>query len=185
MSEQAEASLASSTQSGGWTRILPWAGVLGLLALVGFGMIRAQQGPVGVGDRAPNFVLQTFEGRRIDTADLEGQVIVVNFWASWCKPCEQEARELELASQAFKEQGVVFLGVDYVDTEPEALAYLERFGITYPNGPDLGTRISQVYRTRGVPETFVIAPDGRVSAVQIGPYLSYDDIVMHVEQALR
>lgn len=185
MSEQAEATLESSPRSGGWTRILPWAGVLGLLALVGFGMIRAQQGPVGVGDRAPDFVLQTFDGQRIDTAELEGQVIVVNFWASWCKPCEQEARELELASQAFMEQGVVFLGVDYVDTEPEARAYLEQFGITYPNGPDLGTRISQAFRTRGVPETFVIAPDGRVSAVQIGPYLSYDDIVAHVEQARR
>jgi cytochrome c biogenesis protein CcmG/thiol:disulfide interchange protein DsbE len=77
----------------------------------------------------------------------------------------------------------VFLGVDYVDTESEALAYIERFAITYPNGPDLGTRISQAFRTRGVPETFVIGSNGRIAAVRIGPYLSLDDIVSHIEEA--
>jgi cytochrome c biogenesis protein CcmG/thiol:disulfide interchange protein DsbE len=140
-------------------------------------------GGAGCAGPGPTFILQTFDGQQIDTADLAGQVIVVNFWASWCKPCEQEALELELASQMYKDQGVVFLGVDYVDTEREALAYLDRFAITYPNGPDLGTRISQAFRTRGVPETFVIGPDGRVTAVQIGPYLSLDDILQHIEQA--
>ena len=75
------------------------------------------------------------------------------------------------------------LGVDYVDTEAGALAYLDRFGISYPNGPDLGTRVSQAYRTRGVPETFIVGPDGRIAAVQIGPYTSLDQIVAHIEQA--
>jgi cytochrome c biogenesis protein CcmG/thiol:disulfide interchange protein DsbE len=73
--------------------------------------------------------------------------------------------------------------VDYVDIEKEALAYLERFEISYPNGPDLGTRISQAFRTQGVPETFVIGPDGRVAAVQIGPYESLEAIVAHIELA--
>lgn len=166
-----------------WVTLLVWGAVLALLVLVGFGQIRAQQGPVGIGSRAPEFTLSTFDGRQISSSELEGQVVVVNFWASWCKPCEQEARELELAYQMYKDQGVAFLGVDYVDIEKEALAYLERFEISYPNGPDLGTRISQAFRTQGVPETFVIGPDGRVAAVQIGPYESLEAIVAHIELA--
>jgi cytochrome c biogenesis protein CcmG/thiol:disulfide interchange protein DsbE len=63
----------------------------------------------------------------------------------------------------------VFLGIDYVDTEPEALAYIDEFGITYPNGPDLGTEISQAYRIQGVPETFFVAKDGTIRGVKIGP----------------
>lgn len=166
-----------------WVTLLVWGAVLALLVLVGFGQIRAQQGPVGIGGRSPEFTLSTFDGRQISSSELEGQVVVVNFWASWCKPCEQEARELELAYQMYKDQGVAFLGVDYVDVEKEALAYLERFEISYPNGPDLGTRISQAFRTQGVPETFVIGPDGRVAAVQIGPYESLEAIVAHIELA--
>lgn len=167
-----------------WVTISIWAGLLGLLALMGFGLMRAQQGPVAVGGRAPEFTLTTFDGSEVNTADLLGRVVVVNFWASWCKPCEQEALELELAYQLYKNQGVQFLGVNYVDTKTEALAYLDRFDITYPNGPDLGTSISQAYRMRGVPETFIIGSDGRISAVQIGPYTSVDQIVAHIELAL-
>jgi cytochrome c biogenesis protein CcmG/thiol:disulfide interchange protein DsbE len=167
-----------------WVTVSIWAGLLGILGLVGFGLLRAQQGPVAVGTRAPEFTLTTFDGDEINTADLLGNVIVVNFWASWCKPCEQEARELELAYQMYKDQGVEFLGVDYVDTETEALAYLEKFDITYPNGPDLGTFISQSYRMRGVPETYIVGPDGRITGVQIGPYMSLDQIVVQIDQAL-
>jgi len=163
--------------------LLVWVAVLSVLLLVGFGQIRAQQGPVGIGSRAPEFTLATFEGSQVSTADLKGQVIVINFWASWCKPCEQEALELEQAYQLYKDQGVAFLGVDYVDIEREALAYLKRFEISYPNGPDLGTRISQAFRTQGVPETYVVRPDGQIAAVQIGPYPSLEAIVAHIELA--
>ena len=145
-----------------WKPLLIWGGLLGVLAMLGLGLIRETQGPVGVGQKAPTFTLTTFDGAKIDTADLAGDVVVVNFWASWCKPCEHEA----------------------VDIEREALAYLDRFDITYPNGPDLGTRVSQSFRTRGVPETFVIGPDGRIVAFKKGPYVSLAEIVEHVELAL-
>ena len=176
--------LPQAARRRGWGGYAVWAGLLGLLTLVALGLARTQQGPVGVGQRAPDFQLTTFEGESIDTRELQGQVILVNFWASWCKPCEQEARELEQAYQLYKDRGVVFLGVDYVDIEREALAYLERFQITYPNGPDLRTRISQSFRTRGVPETYLIAADGRIDSVKIGPYGSLAEIEAAIESAL-
>ncbi len=167
-----------------WRVILVWVFVLGLLGILGFGLIRTQEGPIGVGDPVPDLTLTTFDGEMISLRGLEGQVLVINFWASWCKPCEQEALELEQAFQMYKDQEVVFLGVDYVDTEPEALAYLEKFGISYPNGPDLGTRISQAFRIRGVPETYVAARDGRLVAVKIGPYQSLREITQQIDMAL-
>jgi cytochrome c biogenesis protein CcmG/thiol:disulfide interchange protein DsbE len=166
-----------------WVKIAVWVAVLGLLALLGFGLMRRQQGPVGVGTRMPEFSLTTFDGETIDSKDLQGKVLLVNFWASWCVPCEEEAAELEQAWQLYREDDVVFLGVDYVDTEREARAYLERFGISYPNGPDLRTRISQAFRIRGVPESYVVAPDGTIVSVKIGPYLSLQEIIDSIEAA--
>jgi cytochrome c biogenesis protein CcmG/thiol:disulfide interchange protein DsbE len=167
-----------------WGVIAAFVLLIGLLVVLGLGLKRTSQGPIGVGDEVPDLTLTTFDDGDIQFEDLRGQVIVVNFWASWCKPCEGEAADLETAYQMYRDQGVVFLGVDYVDTEPEARGYLEQFEISYPNGPDLGTRISQAFRIRGVPETYVIGPDGRLAAVKIGPYNSLDEIVAHIETAL-
>jgi cytochrome c biogenesis protein CcmG/thiol:disulfide interchange protein DsbE len=175
---------ASAPRPRRWGVILVWGLLLGLLAILALGLIRTQQGPVGVGATVPDFTLTTFDGETVDIRDLRGKVVVINFWASWCKPCEQEAAELEQAYQLYKDQEVAFLGVDYVDTDREAMAYLERFGITYPNGADLGTRISQAFRIRGVPETYIVGRDGRLVALKIGPYASLDEIVSQVEAAL-
>jgi len=148
------------------------AALLALLGLVAFQMSRIgplAAGQVGAGEAAPEFTLQTFDGPAVTLADLRGQVVVVNFWASWCKPCEEEAAALQSTSQKYADQGVVFLGVAYVDTEPESRAFLDRFAITYPNGPDLRTDISHRYRVRGVPETFVVDQTGTVRKLFVGP----------------
>jgi cytochrome c biogenesis protein CcmG, thiol:disulfide interchange protein DsbE len=176
----------SPTQSGPkWGRIVTWAGLLLLLTIVAFGLIRTQEGPVGPGQAAPEYVLTTFDGEEINSTDLAGKVVVLNFWASWCKPCEQEAADLETAWQFYQpRQDVVFLGVDYVDTEPEAMVYLNKFNISYPNGPDLGTRISQSFRIRGVPETYIIDQEGVLSHAQIGPFTSLTQIKSVIDPLL-
>ena len=169
-----------------WVIITAFAVLLGFLALMGWGLKNAQQGSVRVGQPVPPFELTTFNGETIRTQDLSGKVIVVNFWASWCKPCEQEAAELEEAWRFYQESGdVVFLGVDYVDTETEALGYLKKFEITYPNGPDLRTSISQLFRISGVPETYVIDKNGKLAAAKIGPFVSINEIKNMIDSALN
>ncbi len=161
-----------------------WLLLLAFLLLLFFGLRRTQQGPVQPGAPAPQFSLTTFDGQDLDTTHMRGQVILVNFWASWCVPCEQEAAELQQAYENYKDKGVVFIGVNYVDTEPEALDYMARFDITYPNGPDLGTRISQAYRIRGVPETYIMGANGNLVEAKIGPYASLAEIQASLDRAL-
>jgi cytochrome c biogenesis protein CcmG/thiol:disulfide interchange protein DsbE len=163
-----------------------WIAIFALLALLAFGLLRNQEGPVTVGETAPNFTLTTFEGEQISLEDLKGKVVVLNFWASWCKPCEEEAAELETAWRIYQPRDdVVFLGVDYVDTETEAMVYLEKFDVTYPNGPDLRTQISQAFRIRGVPETYIIDRDGKLAAFKISPFLSLVEIQGMIDPLLE
>ena len=160
-----------------WMVGLVFAALIGFLVLIGLGLRRTQEGPIVIGQKVPYFELKTFDGEVYNTQQMQGKVILVNFWASWCKPCEQEAFELEEVWQYYKPRGdVVFLGVDYVDTEPEARAFIQQFGLTYPNGPDLRTRISQMFRIQGVPETYIIDREGRLAFVKKGPFLSVTEI---------
>jgi cytochrome c biogenesis protein CcmG/thiol:disulfide interchange protein DsbE len=169
-----------------WIYIIAFVVLLGFLGLIGWGLRRSQEGPIVIGQNVPAFTLNTFDGQKINTAELSGKVIVLNFWASWCKPCEQEAADMELAWQSYKDGGqVVFLGADYVDTEPEALGYLKKFKITYPNGPDLRTQISQMFKIRGVPETYIIGKDGKLGYVKIGPFSSAEEIQAAVDGLLK
>lgn len=179
-----ELNQSSEKRSFPWGTIIIWVLVFGLLLLIGLGVVRSQEGPIGIGKRVPDFTLMTFDGEEYNIEDYRGQVVLVNFWASWCIPCEQEAAELEQAWRNFRDQGVVFLGVDYVDTEPEALAYLAKFEISYPNGPDLRTEISQAFRIRGVPETYIVGPDGTIVDIKISPYASLAEIENALQEAL-
>ena len=89
-------------------------------------------------------------------------MVIVNFWASWCGPCRVEAPDLEKVSQKYSDRNVLMIGIAYTDTDTNARAFMDEYGMTYPNGPDLGTRISDRYNIQGVPETFVIDQEGNI-----------------------
>jgi cytochrome c biogenesis protein CcmG, thiol:disulfide interchange protein DsbE len=121
---------------------------------------------------APPVEFTTFEGETIRLDDLRGQGVVLNFWASWCDPCREEAVLLEQSWRREQANGIIFLGLDYLDQEPAALKYLEEYDVTYPNGPDLRSQAARRYGIKGVPETFFISPDGRIVETVIGPILN-------------
>lgn len=125
---------------------------------------------------APDFTLNFFEGHdgglgqpQIKLSDLRGKVVLINFWASWCIPCREEAPELEAAYRQYQDRGVVFLGIDWVDVEADALNFLKSFGITYANGPDLGTKIGPKYHITGVPETYIVDREGNIQFFKVSP----------------
>lgn len=167
---------ATKKSSPNWPTIILWAVVIGTIALSGWGLMKSSEVRPEVGQAAPNLEnIQFFNGYEWDTLaaanleDMQGKVVVLNFWASWCVECRLEAEDLENSWRKYKNDGVVFLGIAHVDVEPKSIAYLEEFGITYPNAPDLGGEAAAKYEITGVPETFIIDQNGQIVYVQIGP----------------
>ena len=175
-----------------YVQIIVWVLLIGLLVVVALQLKHTQQGTTQPGQKVENFDLTLYSGyeyegkTNVHIADLRGKLVVLNFWASWCKPCEQEAADLKQASDFYAplSDKVVFVGADYVDTEPEARVYLKKFGITYSNGPDLATKISQYFRIQGVPETYFIDKNGVLQYVQIGPFTSLEQIIGIIDPML-
>ena len=151
-----------------WGWWLVGALLAGFMALLALKLMRAQAGRITSGP-APDFDLNLFDGGTFRLSKQRGKVVMVDFWASWCIPCRDEAPLLEHLWQVYHDQDVVFVGVAYADTDDDSRAFLKKFAITYPNGPDLGTRISQAYGITGVPEKYFVDKCGQVRHVIIGP----------------
>jgi cytochrome c biogenesis protein CcmG, thiol:disulfide interchange protein DsbE len=138
-----------------------------------------------VARRAPPFSLPSLTGdETISSADMRGQAVVLNFWASWCVPCREEHGALDAAWDRYRERGVVVLGVNVEDARPDALEYVEKVGGSWPLVTDPGSRTSIAFGRFGVPETFVIAPDGTIVAKMVGA-VTYEWLVDAIERALR
>ncbi len=173
----------------GWLIVLG-IGVAFLAGLLALALIKPPQKSL-CDEAAPEWNLTLFDeytgglaSQNVKLSDLHGKGVVLNFWASWCKPCEEEAAALEAAWRQYKDKGIVFVGVDYLDQDPAAKRYLEKFDITFPNGPDLASRISKRYTIRGVPETFFIDPQGKiVGCRKIGP-LTVEELDQRISEIM-
>lgn len=145
--------------------------VLGVVGLLSTGLQRdpdAIKSPL-VGRPAPDFTLPGIDGDVVQLAKLRGQVVVVNFWASWCTECRTEQAGLDATWERFRDAGVVVLGVNFQDSRDDARQYLAESGSSYPVVEDTNSRTALAYGLRGVPETFVIGPQGQVVDRVIGP----------------
>jgi cytochrome c biogenesis protein CcmG/thiol:disulfide interchange protein DsbE len=163
------------------------AGVTVLAGVLGFGLTRDPgviRSPL-VGKLAPEFALRTLDGdRTVRLSDLRGQVVVVNFWASWCRECRVEHLALAEAWERFRDQGVVFLGITFQDPPSASRAYLEELGGGWPVLEDPGSAAAIAFGVFGVPETFVIGRDGRVGERHVGP-VTYSGLVGEIDRMLR
>jgi cytochrome c biogenesis protein CcmG, thiol:disulfide interchange protein DsbE len=155
-----------------------------VVLLLGYGMTqdpRAIPSPLP-GKAAPTFTLAAMKPPASGTAAdrdtirlsaYRGQVVVLNFYASWCLACRDEHATLSQAATEFKGKPVHFFGVMYNDTEDALRQYIQQMGgQTYPTLVDPGAKVAINYGLYGVPETFFIGPDGRVAYKQVGPVTS-------------
>ncbi len=169
-----------------WRRLVLIAGiVIPLIWLLAYGFSRDPRyiaSPL-IGKQAFSFTLTLFDGKTIRLENFRGKAVFLNFWASWCPPCRAEARTLEAAWQSYKDRGVVFLGVDIQDTEEDARAFIKEFGITYLNGRDASAKIAIDYGVWGIPETFFIDREGRITYKHVGG-LDLPIITAKLDQAL-
>jgi cytochrome c biogenesis protein CcmG/thiol:disulfide interchange protein DsbE len=139
--------------------------VVSLLLLLWFGLQQKEVAATRVVNVpftiAPEFSLGLFDGSTftLSGALQTGKPVVLNFWASWCGPCADEAPLLQDAARRNADR-FTFVGVDVQDLDSDAQAFLRKYGVSYPNGSGNAGPISIQYGMRGVPETYFIAPDG-------------------------
>lgn len=136
------------------------------------------------GEIASAFSLQLLSGKQFRLGDIKERPMVINFWASWCHPCRQEAPVLQKVYALYKDKGVVFIGIAIQDTETKAKAYVKEFGITFPVGLDSTGAIAEAYKIYGIPKTFIIGKDGRFSYIHMGE-ITEDDLIKVIEKVLK
>jgi cytochrome c biogenesis protein CcmG/thiol:disulfide interchange protein DsbE len=149
-----------------------------LVGLLVYGVVARQDdtsldAAVRKGDRpaAPGsgIALPALSGaRQTSLADLRGRVVVLNFWASWCGPCEQEAPALERAQRTLRGKGGTVLGVTYKDYAADSRQFVRKFNLTYPSLRDDRLQLAPRFGTTKLPETFVLDRRGRVVAMSRG-----------------
>lgn len=140
------------------------------LAALGYGLFTAQPG-ARAGGPAPQFSLEDLRrpGTSVALGSLRGRPVVLNFWASWCDPCRDEAAELGRVSDAHGD-AVAFVGINILDGRDEALRYLDQFKIGYTNLRDPSGRVPKLFGVTGVPESVFITRDGRIAGKFVGAF---------------
>jgi cytochrome c biogenesis protein CcmG/thiol:disulfide interchange protein DsbE len=145
--------------------------VLALIGLLGFGLIGTGNANLAVGDEAPDAELARLDGEGSGSiADYRGEWVLVNFWASWCAPCREESPTLQRFSEQHRDD-VVVLGIDTQDLSGDAMDFVDEFDLTYPmlRDPDSESPLSDDYGATGLPESFLVDPEGEVAMICSGP----------------
>jgi cytochrome c biogenesis protein CcmG/thiol:disulfide interchange protein DsbE len=147
--------------------------VLAVLALVGlltFGLLSKGSPGLALGEAAPASPLPRLEGGGSGSlADYRGRWVLVNFWASWCDPCHEEAPALERFQRRYGDGDFTVLGVDSRDLSGDGRAFVRQYGLSYPQLRDGDGGAAHDFGTTGVPENFLVDPAGRVQLLVKGP----------------
>jgi len=152
-------------------RALPaFLAVCAVVGLLAFGLLSKGEAKVAVGDPAPDRELPVLGGPGTGSiAEYRGRWVLVNLWASWCDPCREEAPVLDDFARRYGKRGVTVLGIDVQDNSDDALAFLRRYEVRYPQLRSVGDERSDAFGSTGVPENFLVDPRGRLALIWRGP----------------
>lgn len=144
--------------------------VLAVVGLLAFGLLSKGSSGVALGEPAPTSPLPRLEGGGSGSlGDYRGRWVLVNFWASWCIPCREEAPALESFQRRHGDADFTVLGIDSRDLSGDGKAFVERYGLSYPQLRDGDGGSAHEFGTTGVPENFLVDPRGRVRLLVRGP----------------
>lgn len=121
-----------------------------------------------IGKQAPPFHLETLSGNSIDLVDLRGQLVIVNFWGTWCAPCRIEMPELQTLYEDYQAEGLRILAINLGENKQSVAQWVDELGLSYDILFDPMLITSQIYQIRGQPSTYVIAPDGKIELIYYG-----------------
>ena len=148
----------------------------GSTAAIGLGLVSASVQaaylvkPWDARKPVPKLELDDLAGKPWSLAGARGQVVVMNFWATWCEPCRAEMPVFERAQQQYRDQGLVVLGVDMQEQDPEIIAFLSQIGVTFPTAADRTGEVTRQWRATGLPTTFLIDRQGIIRDVRVGAF---------------
>jgi cytochrome c biogenesis protein CcmG/thiol:disulfide interchange protein DsbE len=147
--------------------IVGLAVLVAIAALVGFELISGSSGEQA-GRRAPQLPTSVLVPPAVTPASLRGGPAAINFWASWCEPCREEAPALERVARSLADRAQI-VGVNWNDSGSKARSWIEKYGWTFPNLRDGEGAAGHDYGLRGLPTTFILDPHGRIASVLLGP----------------
>lgn len=157
--------------------------VVGLLAILAWRLATERHSPVK--GTAPDFTLPRLDRQGVlRLASLRGKAVVLNFWASWCVPCKEEAPELQAAYRRWSGQGVVFVGIDGQDFSGDARRFMKKYNVTYPVVRDGPGKVVNTYGVTGFPETFFVDRRGRIVGDHISGPASKEALDQNIRRAL-
>lgn len=180
-----------------WDNKLVWRGLMALLLALGVAWIAYSRVPAErvtarsdrppapqAGFAAPDFTLETRDGETISLIDLRGQVILVNFWATWCPPCRAEMPAIQQVYEQYRDQGFTVLAVDVGEGDAQVAAFVDKRELTFPILMDRDARVAARYQVKAMPSTFFIDREGIIQEVTLGGPMTASFIQSQVSNLL-
>ncbi len=164
-----------------WDKKITWRVLLALLSVLSVAWIAVSRVPAEAaaarhdrpplprsGYPAPDFTLETLAGEAVTLSDLQGQVVLINFWATWCPPCRAEMPAIQEVYEEYRDQGFTVLAVNERESQGRVATFMDELGLTFPVPLDRDGRVFRRYRVNALPSTFFVDREGIIRNVTIG-----------------